>query len=144
MYRAKATGRNRVAFFEISMQDEVEERLSIERDLALAIAAGQLEMFMQPQVNADGKTVGVNCVTFKQITVFSRFSSSLQFAPDFKELRMTHKDVGEVAQIDTATLQVKGVFDTCMITHHRLRQGSVGHARLYHNRWRECGQGLYA
>ncbi|MBZ2206598.1 sensor domain-containing protein [Massilia soli] len=58
MYRAKATGRNRVAFFEMSMQDEVEERLSIERDLALAIAAGQLEMFMQPQVNADCKTVG--------------------------------------------------------------------------------------
>ena len=58
MYRAKTAGRNRIAFFELSMQTEVEQRLSIERDLGLAIAAGQLEMFMQPQVNAGGETVG--------------------------------------------------------------------------------------
>jgi diguanylate cyclase (GGDEF)-like protein/PAS domain S-box-containing protein len=58
MYRAKTEGRNRIAFFELSMQTAVEQRLSIERDLSLAIAADQLEMFMQPQVDADGETVG--------------------------------------------------------------------------------------
>ncbi|MBC7500085.1 MAG: EAL domain-containing protein [Herminiimonas sp.] len=58
MYRAKAAGRNRIAFFELSMQTAVEQRLAIERDLGLAIAADQLEMFMQPQVDAGGETVG--------------------------------------------------------------------------------------
>ena len=58
MYRAKKAGRNRTAFFEMTMQAEVEERLAIERDLALAIDAGQLQMHMQPQVDEHGHTVG--------------------------------------------------------------------------------------
>jgi YVTN family beta-propeller protein len=54
----------------------------------------------------------------KQIKVVSPFSPFLQFTPDFKEVWMTHKDVGKVTRIDTATLEVKGVFDTGMITNH--------------------------
>ena len=58
MYRAKKAGRNRTAFFESTMQIEVEERLVIEHDLGLAIAAGQMEMYIQSQVNGDGNAVG--------------------------------------------------------------------------------------
>ncbi|GAC1407710.1 MAG: GGDEF domain-containing phosphodiesterase [Burkholderiaceae bacterium] len=58
MYCAKNAGRNRIAFFELAMQAEIEDRLAIERDLGLAISAGQLEMHMQPQVNVHGSTVG--------------------------------------------------------------------------------------
>lgn len=58
MYRAKATGRNRVAFFEPSMQHEVEQRLMLEQDLKGALAAGQLHVHVQGQVNAAGATVG--------------------------------------------------------------------------------------
>lgn len=54
----------------------------------------------------------------KQIKVVSPFSPFLQFTPDFKEMWMTHKDVGKVTRIDTATLEVKGVFDVGMITNH--------------------------
>ena len=56
--------------------------------------------------------------TIKQINVVSPFSPFLQFTPDTKEVWMTHKDVGKVTRIDTATLEVKGVFDTGMITNH--------------------------
>jgi EAL domain-containing protein (putative c-di-GMP-specific phosphodiesterase class I) len=57
MYRAKTAGRNRTAFFELTMQAEIEERLAIERDLALAIEAGQLEMYLQPQVDRHGTAI---------------------------------------------------------------------------------------
>ncbi len=58
MYRAKSTGRNRIVLFELQMQAEIEERLSIQRDLGLAIAGNQLEMYLQPQVNITGAVVG--------------------------------------------------------------------------------------
>lgn len=44
----------------------------------------------------------------KQIKVVSPFSPFLQFSPDFKEMWMTHKDVGKVTRIDTDKLEVKG------------------------------------
>jgi diguanylate cyclase (GGDEF)-like protein/PAS domain S-box-containing protein len=58
MYRAKHAGRNRIAFFEASMQARVEERLSLENELAHALGTSQLEMFMQPQFDRHGHTVG--------------------------------------------------------------------------------------
>lgn len=54
----------------------------------------------------------------KRIPVVSPFSPFLQFTPDRKELWLTHKDVGKVTRIDTATLEVKGVIDTGFITNH--------------------------
>jgi len=58
MYRAKSEGRNGVAFFESAMQAEVERRLSLERDLGAALAQQRLQMYLQPQVDAAGRTVG--------------------------------------------------------------------------------------
>lgn len=58
MYRAKAAGRNQIAFFEESMQAEVEQRLTMEHDLAEAIKEGQLQMFMQAQVDRHGMPIG--------------------------------------------------------------------------------------
>lgn len=54
----------------------------------------------------------------KHISVTSPFSPFLQFSPDFKEVWMTHKDVGKVTRIDVATQTVKGVIDTGPITNH--------------------------
>lgn len=54
----------------------------------------------------------------KHIAVASPFSPFLQFTPDFKELWMTHKDVGKVTRIDTKTFEVKQVIDTGLITNH--------------------------
>ncbi|WP_034297180.1 hypothetical protein [Herbaspirillum sp. RV1423] len=54
----------------------------------------------------------------KKIDVVSPFSPFLQFTPDYKEMWMTHKDVGKVTRIDTRTLEVTGVIDTGFITNH--------------------------
>jgi diguanylate cyclase (GGDEF)-like protein/PAS domain S-box-containing protein len=58
MYRAKAGGRNGVAFFEATMQAEVERRLTMERDLAAAFDNGELAMHLQLQVDSRGAPVG--------------------------------------------------------------------------------------
>lgn len=58
LYRAKARGRNRVVFFEPSMQAELRERLQLEADLQAAVALGQLGVAVQSQVNAQGRVVG--------------------------------------------------------------------------------------
>ncbi len=61
----------------------------------------------------------------KRIPVSSPFSPFLQFTPDFKEMWMTHKDIGRVTRIDTHTLAVTGTIDTGFITNH-LTFASVG------------------
>ncbi|MGZ9029701.1 MAG: EAL domain-containing protein [Telluria sp.] len=58
MYRAKAGGRNGVAFFEAAMQAEIERRLTLESDLAAALERGELCMHAQLQVDRDGQPVG--------------------------------------------------------------------------------------
>jgi len=54
----------------------------------------------------------------RSIPVASPFSPFLQFTPDFKEMWMTHKDVGKVTRIDTSTFAVKQVIDTGLVTNH--------------------------
>ena len=58
MYRAKAGGRNGVALFESTMRAEVEQRLTLERDLGLALAHEELAMHLQLQFDAAGCPVG--------------------------------------------------------------------------------------
>nr|WP_307789244.1 EAL domain-containing protein [Janthinobacterium sp. NKUCC06_STL] len=58
MYRAKAEGRNGIAFFEAAMQAGVERRLTLERALARALDASQLCMHVQPQVDRHGRVTG--------------------------------------------------------------------------------------
>jgi YVTN family beta-propeller protein len=67
----------------------------------------------------------------KHIPVTSPFSPFLQFTPDFKEVWMTHKDVGKVTRIDTATLAVKGVIDTGLITNHLAFAKTADGVRAY-------------
>jgi diguanylate cyclase (GGDEF)-like protein/PAS domain S-box-containing protein len=58
MYRAKGAGRNRIAFFELTMQHEVEDRLALEQELKEGLAADQLCLYVQSQVDTRGQTVG--------------------------------------------------------------------------------------
>ncbi|QBQ38126.1 phosphodiesterase [Pseudoduganella plicata] len=58
MYRAKADGRNGVALFESTMRAEVERRLTMERDLSMALENGELQMHLQLQVSRDSTPVG--------------------------------------------------------------------------------------
>ncbi|MCU7904413.1 MAG: EAL domain-containing protein [Candidatus Thiodiazotropha sp. (ex Epidulcina cf. delphinae)] len=52
MYRAKAAGRNTIRFFHPSMQAEVNDRLRIGKELRMAVGQGQLELYLQPQIDA--------------------------------------------------------------------------------------------
>ena len=58
MYHAKARGRNGVALFEATMRAEVEQRLTLERDLGGAIERGELALYLQLQCDTRGKPVG--------------------------------------------------------------------------------------
>jgi diguanylate cyclase (GGDEF)-like protein/PAS domain S-box-containing protein len=58
MYHAKARGRNGVALFEAAMRAEVEQRLTLERDLAGAIERGELQMHLQLQCDTEGRPSG--------------------------------------------------------------------------------------
>lgn len=58
MHRSKESGRNRVAFFEASMQAGMEEKLTLEQDLVLAIGTEQLRMAIQPQFDHLHRPVG--------------------------------------------------------------------------------------
>jgi diguanylate cyclase (GGDEF)-like protein/PAS domain S-box-containing protein len=58
MYRAKDLGRNRIRFYETAMHIDVQERLALEQDLQQAHAEGQLSVFVQNQVDAQGRVVG--------------------------------------------------------------------------------------
>jgi len=58
LHRAKAAGGKQSAFFEIGMGEEAERSFRIERELRHGIAAGELRLFLQPQVNAKREMVG--------------------------------------------------------------------------------------
>jgi diguanylate cyclase (GGDEF)-like protein len=51
LHRAKGEGRGGYRFFEPEMDQRMQERRSLERDLRLALANGELELHYQPQVN---------------------------------------------------------------------------------------------
>jgi len=58
MHRAKQNGGNQSILFEQSMASVAEQRFKIERELRLAIPAGELMLYLQSQVNAAGVVVG--------------------------------------------------------------------------------------
>ncbi len=62
MYRAKATGRNSVCYFEPAMQAAVSARLTLEHDLRQAMVREDFRMFLQGQVDASGKIMGAEAL----------------------------------------------------------------------------------
>jgi diguanylate cyclase (GGDEF)-like protein/PAS domain S-box-containing protein len=61
--RAKATRRGGYVLFETGIRQEIETRLTLEAELALAAERGEFELFYQPQVNlADGKLIGAEAL----------------------------------------------------------------------------------
>jgi len=62
MYSAKDSGRNQIAFFQSSMQDAVVKRLTLEKDLRLAVESNAIEVYFQPQISSDRQIVGVEAL----------------------------------------------------------------------------------
>ena len=63
LYRAKATGRNRIVAFNASMAERVTSRLEIEHSLRGAIDRRELHLYHQPIINiADGRVTGLEAL----------------------------------------------------------------------------------
>lgn len=58
MYQAKNSGRNALCFFDPAMQAAIAHRAALEKDLRLALSAGQFQLYYQLQVAQDGSPVG--------------------------------------------------------------------------------------
>ncbi len=55
LYNAKRAGRNRFAFFENALSEQVEIRRSVEEELRVAVENGDMELWYQPIVSVDGR-----------------------------------------------------------------------------------------
>lgn len=62
MYRSKDKGKNTVSFYDTSMQETADRRLETEKELRLAIAQNQLTLHYQPQVDTEGRMIGVEAL----------------------------------------------------------------------------------
>ncbi|CAN7442205.1 EAL domain-containing protein [Pseudoduganella sp. LjRoot289] len=63
MYAAKKLGRNSFQFYEPAMNDEAQERLSIENALRKALERGEFALHYQPQVDLDsGRIIGAEAL----------------------------------------------------------------------------------
>ena len=62
MSQAKASGRNAVIFFDKALQEQVGDRLAMERDLSRALDDRSLSLHYQVQVNASGEAVGAEAL----------------------------------------------------------------------------------
>ena len=57
LYQAKNAGRDQSVIYSPEHQQEVNDRLEVERGLRVALESDQLRIFMQPQVNPQGETL---------------------------------------------------------------------------------------
>ncbi|MCV2355836.1 EAL domain-containing protein [Paucibacter sp. B2R-40] len=62
LYEAKGAGRDRLRFFDPTMQLEQDERVQLEAELRLATEQGQWRLYYQPQVNMQRRMVGVEAL----------------------------------------------------------------------------------
>ncbi|MFN4119450.1 putative bifunctional diguanylate cyclase/phosphodiesterase [Acidovorax sp.] len=58
LHRAKQAGGGRAAFFEQGMGEAAEQRFRVERELRHAVSAGELRLYLQSQVDAQGQLTG--------------------------------------------------------------------------------------
>ncbi|MDP3700648.1 MAG: EAL domain-containing protein [Hylemonella sp.] len=58
MYQAKGAGRNAHRFFDAELQQALNTRASLEKDLRLGIAQNAFRLHYQPQLDADGRVQG--------------------------------------------------------------------------------------
>ncbi len=62
MYQAKEAGRNTVSYFEPAMQEAVQARFAMERDLREALGRGEMRLFLQSQVDGHGRLLGAEAL----------------------------------------------------------------------------------
>jgi diguanylate cyclase (GGDEF)-like protein/PAS domain S-box-containing protein len=117
LYHAKGNGRGKAVFFERSIRDTLEARLSLEADLERALEREEFELYYQPQVNLrDGAVIGAEAL-IRWRSPTRGFTSPDQFMPVVNATSIA----GGVAQwvLQTACRQGRAWQDKG----HRLRLG---------------------
>ena len=80
MYRAKEAGRARYEFFNVESNDESRRLIELERDLRAAFAAGQLEVYYQPQFDLEtGVISGAEALLITSSSLRRQSASSTKF-----------------------------------------------------------------
>ncbi|MFA5824728.1 MAG: EAL domain-containing protein [Gallionellaceae bacterium] len=87
MYQAKASGRNRVCFFDPAMQAEMEYRAALEKDLRASLRLQQLVLYYQMQVDETGHILGAEALIRWQHPQRGMVSPA-QFIPLAEEIGM--------------------------------------------------------
>lgn len=80
MYEAKESGRNALRFFDPKMQEVVNKRADLERELRKAIELQQFQLYYQIQVSDDGSFVGAEAL-IRWIHPIRGMISPLDFIP---------------------------------------------------------------
>ena len=62
MYQAKKSGRNTLQFFDPRMQEAINTRVAVEKELLSAIERSEFELHYQAQVDANGKILGAEAL----------------------------------------------------------------------------------
>jgi len=62
LHRAKEAGGARIEFFDAAMTEHAEQRFRVERELRQAIAHDELQLYLQPQVDAKGRWVSAEAL----------------------------------------------------------------------------------
>ncbi len=87
MYQSKSTGRNRVCFFDPAMQEEMEYRAEMEKDLRASLPLQQLVLYFQMQVDDSGRITGAEALIRWQHPQRGMISPA-QFIPLAEEIGM--------------------------------------------------------
>ncbi|QSA96583.1 EAL domain-containing protein [Methylococcus sp. EFPC2] len=62
LHRAKGAGDSQSAFYESDMRTAAEQYFQVERELRTAVPAGELRLYLQPQVDSSGTRVGAEAL----------------------------------------------------------------------------------
>jgi diguanylate cyclase (GGDEF)-like protein/PAS domain S-box-containing protein len=114
MYRAKASGRNAVRFFDPAMQVAIEARVSLENDLRGALSRGQFKLYYQIQVDDDRRVTGAEALLRWQHPERG-FISPAQFIPLAEETVLILAN-GEWV-LETACAQIKACAESASTRH---------------------------
>lgn len=87
MYQAKASGRNKVCFFDPEMQAKIEYRAELEQDLRASLRQQQLMLYYQMQVDDSGLVIGAEALLRWQHPQRGMVSPA-QFIPLAEEMGM--------------------------------------------------------
>ncbi|WP_374538959.1 EAL domain-containing protein [Chitinimonas taiwanensis] len=85
MYKAKEQGKSQISRFELTMNDTVQRRVSLERDLRRAIAQQELVMFYQPQLDLRANMLCGFEALIRWRQTDGRIISPLEFIPVAEE-----------------------------------------------------------